>query len=99
MRRLLMLSFLVVGCAHTARVDRTWAPSGAPAFAISCSGTVLNMASCYSAAGEMCGARGYSIVTRDQEVWVESSNVGDNGSSTTTAKRSLVVVCGSDVRG
>lgn len=73
------------GCAHTATM--TYLPSGDTGFAINCSGSdaSASWAACYKQAGEVCGAYGYDVVSKD----------ADNGA---TAGGSVAGIFGANIK-
>jgi hypothetical protein len=60
--RLLILTTVLslLGCA-TAR--QTYTPDGRAGYTVDCSGEVLTWSYCYQKAGDLCGARGYDLLT------------------------------------
>ncbi|WP_404980435.1 MULTISPECIES: hypothetical protein [unclassified Caballeronia] len=73
------------GCAHNATM--TYLPSGDTGFAINCSGSdaSTSWAACYKQAGEVCGAYGYDVVSKD----------ADNGA---TAGGSVAGIFGANIK-
>jgi hypothetical protein len=81
MNKLILLSIAVLssGCAPVASMVRL--PDGGEGFAVSCSGNMRSWASCYQAAGEKCGARGYDIINKATDSSIDS------------ATRSMLIKC------
>ena len=91
MRTTLTLALaLLAGCASTSRIHTA---DGKVGYSINCSGTARSWNQCYAKAGELCGSRGYNILTRDAEqgAFVSANSMSMVGS--TTATRTMVVAC------
>lgn len=91
MTRAFFVAFLfLAGCASA---TDTYTPSGQKGYAINCSGTARDWGACYSKAGDLCGSRGYDIITQegDQETTLTANQFGLYGGSSST--RSLVIAC------
>lgn len=54
----------MTGCATQ---KTTYLPDGSQGYSIDCSGQALNWGMCQTKAGEICGARGYDVVSQDGE--------------------------------
>ncbi len=85
---------IVAGCATT---RQSYAPDGRKAYTLNCSGLARGWDKCFSAAGNLCGARGYDVLDRSDES-AEMGSVGGNsngfgGSWAKTNERSMVVAC------
>ena len=80
----------VAGCAIS---SKTYGPDGNVAHTISCSGLALNWGMCLSRAGEICGTRGYDILsaTSDQGTIVSATPQMLYGG--TTISRSMLIQC------
>lgn len=61
----LAAALTLAGCAATSDPVRT--PSGAAGFALDCTNSSTWQA-CYEKASELCGDRGYQVVTQDSDV-------------------------------
>ena len=57
---LLTAALSLLGCA-TAR--QTYTPDGRAGYTVDCSGDVLTWSYCYQKAGDLCGTRGYDLLT------------------------------------
>lgn len=91
MRYILITAALVISGCTTA--SKTYAPDGREAYSINCSGKALTWGMCFEKAGNLCGSRGYDVMTRDDEnnwSYVSSQNNSFGGSS---SRRSMLVVC------
>ena len=81
---------LLVGCAT---VSQTFLPSGEQGYSITCSGSALTWGHCYEKAGAICGAKGYTIVTKSDE---QGSAVGGGQSGFyggTAFSRNMLIRC------
>jgi hypothetical protein len=84
---------MVAGCASGPTSRQTYLPDGRQGFVIECPGTNQSWGDCYQQAGEVCGGRGYAVV----------SQVGDQGQrsgahvyeawSQSVMTRSLMIAC------
>ncbi len=92
MRKLLLLaiSFIVSACAT---VDKTYGPNGEESYAITCSGTAQDWGSCLSKAGEICGSRGYNIISKNGDKGGVITANKDMLFGGTAINRSLLVSC------
>lgn len=80
-KSILMTALVVVaisGCTPTSKVRL---PDGGEGFTIACGGTMRSWASCYEAAGEQCGSRGYDILNRSSDATID------------TTSRSMLIKC------
>jgi hypothetical protein len=87
---ILLLTFILNGCAT---VKETYSQDGKKAYTLNCSGTARGWDKCYSAAGELCGTKGYDIMNRSSE---DTSSIGGSTSGFFGAKtneRSMLVAC------
>lgn len=65
----------VAGCAIT---KETYMPDGSKGYSISCDGAAVGINVCFEKAGDLCGAAGYDIITREGQLvpfGVASANV------------------------
>lgn len=53
---------LLFGCATSSDV---FLPDGSKGFSVSCNGSANSISSCFEKAGEICGAKGYDLLSRD----------------------------------
>jgi hypothetical protein len=81
---------LLVGCATS---TETYGPDGRPAYTLNCSGAALSWGECESKAGNICGARGYTVVSRssDQSATIGAGGGGLFGSSSNS--RAMTIQC------
>lgn len=55
---------LLQGCATA---SQTYLPDGRQGFNLNCSGTMRNWGECQEKAGEICGSRGYDVISHQGE--------------------------------
>lgn len=87
------LSGALAGCAHTATM--TYLPSGDTGFAINCSGSdaSTSRAACYKQAGEVCGAYGYDVISKDADNGATSGGSVAGIFGANIKNRSMVIRC------
>ena len=78
------------GCAT---VRDTYAPDGRKAYSLNCSGAARGWDKCYSAAGEICKAAGYDVITMNGEPFAVASATRQGGFAAMTSERAMVVAC------
>jgi len=74
---------IFLGCTTSKEM---YLPDGSKGYNISCDGSANSMGNCFQKAGELCGAKGYSVVNREGEAIpmgtsVGSASVGPSGGS------------------
>jgi hypothetical protein len=81
------------GCASS--TTRTYLPSGETGFAINCSGSDAssNWGACYQRAGEVCGAYGYDVISKDVDNGATSGGSIGGLLGANVKNRSMVVRC------
>lgn len=92
-RKALALLYLVpvmTGCANT---SRTYGPSGKVAHSLNCSGLARSWGACFTAAGEICGARGYDIVSATTDSGTIISATPQQLVGGSTFSRSMLIEC------
>ncbi len=89
----LALTGALAGCAHGPTM--TYLPSGDPGFAINCSGgdASTSWAACYKQAGEMCGAYGYDMISKDADNGATAGGSVGGIFGTNIKNRSMVIRC------
>jgi hypothetical protein len=90
-----LIAFAAMGCT---RATQVYTPDGRQGLALTCSGTLNSWSSCFKAAGERCGERGYDLLARDASTGQYgainyTSGVGLNGAMGTTHQREMMVAC------
>lgn len=93
----LLLTASVAATGGCATEHKSYAPDGRVAYTLNCSGLARGWDKCYSAAGNLCGARGYDVVDRSSEAAAMGTMAGNSGSYgasyARTNERSMVVAC------
>lgn len=90
----LVCALLLAGCATS---SKTYGPNGEVAYSIGCSGAALSWGLCMEKAGEICGEKGYNIISSSGEMGsvaagtATKQNASFFGSS--TVSRSMVISC------
>jgi hypothetical protein len=90
--RLAIIPFAVslVACASS---SKTCGPDGRVAYSIDCSGLVGTWGACYEKAGDLCGAAGYDVMTRDSDQNLVFGGGGRSFGGGTAQSRSLLIAC------
>ena len=91
--RIVMVLFAMSLLAGCATVSQTYLPSGEKGYSITCSGSALTWGHCYEKAGDLCGAKGYTVVTKSDEQGsvVGGGQTGFYGGS--TFQRNMLIRC------
>jgi hypothetical protein len=84
-----LAGLLFAGCTTNRAI---YTPDGRQGQAIQCPGTANSWNGCYARAGEICGPRGYEILSRTGE---EGAVVTQSFASTTN-NRSMIIKCKGD---
>jgi hypothetical protein len=88
---ILFLCFLLVsGCAT---VNKTYTSNGDEAYSLNCSGTARGWDKCFTAAGNLCGAKGYNILDRSDESMVAAGGSENSFFATKTNERTMLISC------
>lgn len=88
------LALILAGCASA---SKTYGPDGREAYSLNCSGMARTWGACLEKAGDICGARGYNVVSSSGDI----GSIMAGGASTTNASiaggttinRSMVISC------
>lgn len=87
MRSMAVLAVLVMmGCA-TSR--ETYTSDGSKGYSIGCSGSMVSWGACYEKAGELCGSKGYDVLSGGSDQGVVATNIF----ASSTHNRSMIVRC------
>lgn len=81
---------LVSGCATS---SKTYAPDGREAYAIDCSGMGGTWGMCLSKAGELCGSRGYDMLTSAGDKGMVAVVDPNQAFASSTISRNLLIAC------
>jgi hypothetical protein len=76
MKKYIVLVSSIAGLISCATVSETFAPDGRKAYALNCSGQAVGWDKCYSAAGEICGSKGYDILAINNEPTAVGASTG-----------------------
>lgn len=87
----LVAAAAALGCASS---TQTYTPDGREGYSLNCSGTARTWGMCEQKAGEICGSRGYNILSTsgDQGV-IATASSGGNFFATSTISRTMLIVC------
>ena len=92
--RALAVALLLAGCASA---TKTYTQDGKEGFVLNCSGTARNWGMCMEKAGELCGTRGYEVLSRDGEQGFLAGGSASGNSASVGASslhyRTMVVRC------
>ncbi len=85
---------LLLSCASA---TQTYAPDGRTAHAVDCGGLWRDWGACMERAGEICGARGYDVLSRDTDRnrsggYARYGSAG-GGNYTSTHTRNMLIAC------
>ncbi|WP_202966744.1 hypothetical protein [Cupriavidus sp. IDO] len=72
------VAILIAGCASA---SKTYGPDGREAYALNCSGLARTWGACLERAGDICGERGYNVISSSSEI----GSIMAGGASTTNA--------------
>lgn len=83
---------LLSGCATS---TKTYAPDGREAYAIECSGMALSWASCQAKAGDLCGSKGYDLISAGGDKGAMASADANTGYAFagSSISRSMYIAC------
>lgn len=89
------IAVVLVGCASA---SKTYGPDGREAYSINCSGTARNWGMCMEKAGNLCGTKGYNIISAMGDVGnlavATATRTNANFVGGSVMSRSMVVSCG-----
>jgi uncharacterized lipoprotein len=78
------------GCASS---KATYGPDGRATHSINCSGTARTWGMCEEKAGELCGTRGYDIISRSNDTGIMATGGGANFFGSSLHFRTMQVAC------
>lgn len=84
------IAALLTSCAS---FSKTYTADGRMGYSINCSGTARNWGMCEQKAGELCGARGYDILSTTGDRGVIATAGNGNFFAGTTISRTMLVAC------
>ena len=98
MKRLAISATLVLTACVSSQPIYT--ADGRQGQAIRCSGKLGSWNGCYERAGEICGKRGYDILSQNEEVGhvasVQANTYGGSGFASDTRNRTMIIKCKGD---
>ena len=86
----ILVTSLLAGCATS---SKTYTADGRVGHSINCSGTARNWGMCEQKAGELCGTRGYSILSRAGDSGFIATMGSGNAFAGSTISRSMLISC------
>lgn len=81
---------LLSGCATS---SKTYAPDGREAYSIDCSGLAGSWGMCLSKAGDLCGSKGYDLLTTAGDRGMVATVNQYQGYAGSTISRNLLIAC------
>ncbi|EGK7287020.1 TPA: hypothetical protein G7125_004043 [Salmonella enterica subsp. enterica serovar Typhi] len=97
---MIMKKGVMVGCfcvflAGRATATKTYAPDGREAYTIECSGVGGSWAMCQAKAGDLCGSKGYDLISTGSDQGAIANIDGSTGNAfaTNTISRSMYIAC------
>lgn len=89
----IFIGLALLGASGCATVNESFSADGKKAYSLNCSGTARGWDKCLSAAGEICGAKGYDVLDRSSEEMATIGG-GTNGFfGAKTNERSMLITC------
>ena len=86
----LLVATLLAGCASS---YQTYTADGRVGYSLDCSGTARNWGMCERKAGELCGMRGYNILSTSGDSGAILTAGGGNVFASTTRSRTMLIAC------
>ena len=87
----------IIPLTACASVSETHAPDGRKAYALNCSGTARGWDKCRTAAGGICGNKGYDIIDQISEDTANASGGAGGGTAlfqfSKSNERSMLIAC------
>lgn len=87
----------VIALSGCASASKTYGPDGREAYALNCSGLARTWSACLERAGDICGSKGYNVVSSSGDVgnFIAGNATTTNASMAggTTISRSMVISC------
>ena len=85
-----LVFFLLSGCASS---TKTYTADGRVGYSLNCSGTARNWGMCEQKAGDICGSRGYDILSTAGDNGVIATAGNGNFFASSTISRTMLVAC------
>lgn len=95
MKKGVMVGCLCVLLAGCATATKTYAPDGREAYTIECSGVGGSWAICQAKAGDLCGTKGYDLISTGSDHGAIANVDANSGTAfaTNTISRSMYIAC------
>lgn len=87
----LVFILFLSGCAT---VTKTYTSNGEPGYSLNCSGSARGWDNCFSAAGDLCGSRGYKIIDRTNEEIMNAQLTSYGFFASKSSERTMLISCG-----
>lgn len=91
MRALLVFAAAAVSACSSPKP--IYLADGRPGYSIDCSGTVRTWGQCMEKAGQVCGARGFDVLSQDGTNSHIVNTFGGNNQVIPTASRTMLIAC------
>lgn len=91
MKKLIVVYGLALSACAT--VHESYAPDGQKAYTLNCSGTARGWDKCLSAAGDLCGHAGYTVLDRASEDGAAIGGTSSGFFGAHTQERSMMIEC------
>jgi len=86
----ILVTSLLAGCATS---SKTYTADGRVGHSINCSGTARSWGMCEEKAGELCGTRGYSILSKHEDSGFTAKIGNGHAFAGSTISRSMLIAC------
>ena len=90
LQSIVFAALILSGCATS---SQTYTPDGRIGYSLNCSGLALNWGMCLEKAGNICGTKGYEIISASGDRGAIVNINDTNAFGGTTINRSMLVAC------
>jgi hypothetical protein len=87
---ILIIVIMLTACASS---NKTYGPDGRVAYSLTCSGLARDWGMCLSKAGEICGARGYVVLSVNGDSGAMVTANPQMAFGGTTISRNMLISC------
>jgi hypothetical protein len=87
---ILLIASIASGCAFA---KKTYTSDGKEGYLITCSGSTSNWGKCYEKAGNLCKAKGYEILEKNEDKGVVLSGSEQGVHVAPVFNRSMIIQC------
>lgn len=84
---------LALGLGACAAQKAAYLPDGSKGFSINCSGPYLNWGACEQKAGQICGERGYDVVSKQGDQNAQATAAGGVFVAGANVQRTFLIRC------